>query len=72
MPHRQFLGNNPDIKIIMLSIHSSKNNIIDSYEAGAVDFIDKNLSSVYEILNIIRNSVSGDSPSNKDKPGADR
>ena len=61
---RAILKDNPDIKIIMLSIHSSKNNIIDSYEAGAVDFIDKT-SSVYEILNIIRNSVSGDSPSNK-------
>ncbi len=61
---REIVKNNPDIKVIMLSIHSSKENIIDSYDAGAVDFIEKT-SSVYEILNAVRSAVSMDSPANR-------
>lgn len=60
----EIIKKNPDIKIIMLSIHSSKENIIDSYEAGAIDFIEKT-APVYEIITAIRSAVAKDSPSNR-------
>ena len=60
----EIINKHPDIKIIMLTIHSSKENIIDSYEAGAVDYIEKT-ASVYEIITAIRSAVAKDSPANR-------
>lgn len=54
---REILAKLPEIKIIMLSIHSDKDNVINSYEAGAADFVEKT-ASVNEILSAIRASVS--------------
>ena len=54
---REILAKYPEIKIIMLSIHSDKDNVINSYEAGAADFVEKT-ASVNEILSAIRASVS--------------
>jgi len=45
--------NNPDIKIIMLTIHDDADIIFNSYLAGAMDFMLKN-SSVVKIIKSIR------------------
>lgn len=45
--------NNPDIKIIMLTIHDDTDIIFNSYVAGAMDFMLKN-SSVVKIIKSIR------------------
>lgn len=43
----------PDTKIIMVTIHGNRDNIIASYEAGAVDFIEKTASPV-EIVTLVK------------------
>lgn len=53
---REIMRNYPETKVIMLTIHGSKDNIIMSYEAGAVDFIEKN-ASPYEIIRLIKDVV---------------
>lgn len=48
---------NPDIKVIMLTAYNDSRNITESFVAGATDFLTNN-SSVVEIVNVIRESVS--------------
>lgn len=53
----------PEIKVIMLTAHNDSNNITESFVAGASDFLTNN-SSVVEIINTIRESVSERSKKN--------
>lgn len=48
--------NNPEVKVIMLTIHDDNENILESYMAGASDFIMKTASFV-EVLTSLREVV---------------
>lgn len=61
---KEILKENPDIKVIMLTIHSERDNVINSYEAGAVDFVEKT-ASVTELLNTIRGCADESNRPNK-------
>lgn len=61
---KEILAVNPDIKIIMLTIHSERDNVINSYEAGAVDFVEKT-ASVTELLNTVRGCTDENNRPNK-------
>ena len=50
---RKILKSNPDIKIIVFTIHDDDKNIIDAYEAGVSDYILKTASTEEIIATIL-------------------
>lgn len=55
----QILSYYPNIKILMLTVHENDDLIVDSFLAGAVDFIVKSASKE-SLCSTIRNSISRD------------
>ncbi len=53
---KEILKTNPNIKIIMLTIHSERDKIVMAFEYGAYDFIDKT-SSDEDIINTVRSAM---------------
>lgn len=54
----------PQTRIIMLTIHGNRENILAAYEAGAVDFVKKTASS-FEIIRAIRDASNKESIESK-------
>ena len=61
---KEILSRNPEIKVIMLTIHSERDNVIKAYEAGAVDFVEKT-APVNELINTIRGCADESNRPNK-------
>ncbi len=63
---KEILKTNPNIKVIMLTIHSDRENIVKAFEYGAYDFIDKT-SSTEDIVRTVRSAALGEAANDSAK-----